>query len=218
MFVPLVDAEAHLAAAAASPTHLCWALPWLLRYLCFLPWDPAARGSTRMRRLQRRLLALQQLEHLRPRSAAFAHPLLCLRCVLDAYFQRCPAAQLGAEPDGDGHTWQQQLSCLRWDQLPEVDARYARLCCPGLELARQTLQVSSLVCACRRCDCLSVWCVLCVSSFGCCAAHSRSMLPDSAKWKAGCHAPFDSPLSGPSAHLLAQTAGPQQHEPCHTRL
>ena len=98
-----------------------------------------------MRRLQRRLLALQQLEHLRPHSAAFAHPLLCLRCVLDAHFQRCPATHLGAELDGDGPAWQQQLTGLHWDKLPEVDARYARLCCPGLELARQTLQVRRLV-------------------------------------------------------------------------
>jgi hypothetical protein len=108
-----VDAAAALEAALAAPdgAPLAWTVPWVLRYLWFLKWDPEAAQAPYFRRLLRRLAALHGAPELRPAQQQFSLAAFCLRSVLDDFAERMgpdlmPTFTLGSSysegRDGEG--------------------------------------------------------------------------------------------------------------------
>jgi hypothetical protein len=140
-----LDAAAALQAAAAATegAPLAWALPWVLRYLWFLRWDPEAVQAPYFRRLLSRLAALHAAPELQPAQGQFGLAAFCLRAVLDDFAERMgpevmptSSGGIGSSSGGGGASACPALASLAAaDGL--LDTRFLHLCCPTLEHARQ---------------------------------------------------------------------------------
>lgn len=146
----LVDVAATVEAAAAASEGgpLAWALPWVVRYLWFLPWDAEAVRAPYFRCLLARLAALHGSAELQPQQAHFSLAAFCLRSVLDDFAERVGPDIMPTAPGSSGSSSSSAggATCPALSSLAAVDglldSRFLHLCCPTLEHSRQLFAAS----------------------------------------------------------------------------